>query len=82
MKNGREFFLAHGLYRSHRTGDVVAEPFTRSHFPPQWHYDVVRGLEHFRAAGAARDERLTDAISVIKAAQRPDGDHVGDPQFA
>jgi hypothetical protein len=52
MAAGREFFLDHQLYRSHRTGAVVDRAFTRFPFPPQWHFDIVRGLEYFRAAGA------------------------------
>ena len=51
---GREFFLDHRLYRSHRTGEVVNPAMTRFPFPPQWHFDVLRGLEHFRAAWCAR----------------------------
>jgi hypothetical protein len=70
---GRAFFCNHQLYRSHRTGAVVDPVFTRFPFPPQWHFDVVRGLEHFRAAGAARDPRLADAVDVIRRAQRRDG---------
>lgn len=70
---GRRFFLDHRLYRSHRSGEVVDLAFTRFPFPPQWHFDVVRGLECFRAAGARRDERLRDAIEVVRRAGRSDG---------
>jgi hypothetical protein len=73
MQAGREFFLRHALYRSHRTGEIADAAFTRFPFPPQWHFDVLRGLEHFRAAGAPRDARMADAIGVVRAAQRPDG---------
>jgi len=73
MAAGRQFFLDHHLYRSHRTGSVVDPAFTRFPFPPQWHFDVLRGLEHFRAAGAEPDERLSDAIDVVRRAQRTDG---------
>lgn len=73
MAAGREFFLDHRLYRSHRTGLVVDRGFTRFPFPPQWHFDVLRGLEHFRASGAERDHRLSDAIQVVRDARRPDG---------
>jgi len=45
---------------------LVNPAFTRFPFPPQWHFDVLRGLEHFRAAGAAADPRLGDAIDVIR----------------
>jgi hypothetical protein len=73
MRQGREFFLTHHLYRSHRTGNVVNSAMKRFPFPPQWHFDVLRGLEHFRAAGPDRDDRLQDAIEVVRRARRPDG---------
>ena len=73
MEAGREFFLDHRLYRSHRTGQVVDPAFTRFPFPPQWHFDVLRGLEHFRSSGAPPDPRLADAVHVLRAARRSDG---------
>ncbi|MGZ4533501.1 MAG: hypothetical protein ACXVXP_14290 [Mycobacteriaceae bacterium] len=73
MARGRGFFLDHQLYRSHRTGETVNAAFLRFPFPPQWHFDVLRGLEHFRAAGAPPDERLADAVDAIRGAQRKDG---------
>jgi len=73
MAAGREFFLEHHLYRSHRTGEVADPSFTRFPFPPQWHFDILRGLEHFRAAGAAPDERLGDAIDALRQRRRSDG---------
>jgi hypothetical protein len=73
MEQGRAFFLDHHLYRSHRTGEVVDPAFCRSPFPPQWHFDVLRGLEHFRASGAAADDRLGDAVEVVRRGRRSDG---------
>ena len=70
---GREFFLNHRLYRSHRTGEVANPVFTRFVFPPRWHFDVLRGLDYFRECGADRDERLADAIGVVIRRRRPDG---------
>ena len=73
MDRGRTFFLDHQLYRSHRTGELVIPVFTRFPFPPQWHFDVLRGLEHFRAAGASADPRLREAVGVVRRARRADG---------
>lgn len=73
MARGQEFFLDHRLFRSHRTGEVVNPALTRFPFPPQWHFDVLRGLEHFRASGAARDPRLADGVAVLRRARRADG---------
>jgi hypothetical protein len=73
QQRGRAFFLDHRLYRSHRSGAVAVRSSVR--FPPfpEWHFDVLRGLEHFAAAGAPRDERLADAIRVVSRARRRDG---------
>jgi hypothetical protein len=70
---GREFLLAHRLFRSHRTGDVVDSTMLRLTFPPRWRYDVLRGLDHFRAANAPLDERLSDAVGTIVARRGHDG---------
>jgi hypothetical protein len=70
---GREFLLLHRLYRSHRTGEVADPALLAWRFPPQWHYDVLRGLDHLRAVGAPADERMADALDVVRAARRADG---------
>ena len=70
---GREFFLRHQLYKSHRTGQVAIRGSTRFPQLPQWHFDVLRGLEHFADVGAHQDERLGDAIALVRRAQRSDG---------
>lgn len=73
QRRGREFLLAHRLFRSHRTGKVIKRDFLRLAFPPQWHFDILRGLDYFRAAGATKDERLTDAIEMLLRKRRHDG---------
>ena len=73
MNSGRDFFLDHRLYRSHRTGDIVDPALTRFPFPPRWHFDIVRGLEHFIASGAPADDRLGDAVDEIRRRGRIDG---------
>jgi hypothetical protein len=70
---GEEFLLVHRLFRSHRTGAIAKTEFTRFHFPPRWHYDVLRGLDYFRAANAAHDPRLEDALDLLRARRQADG---------
>lgn len=65
QQRGREFLLIHRLFRSHRTGEVARPEFTLFSFPPRWHYDVLRALDYFQACGAAKDDRLTDAIAIV-----------------
>ena len=72
-EKGRDFLYAHRLFRSHRTGAVVKNEFTHFHFPPRWHYDVLRGLDYLRAAGAAPDDRAADAIALVESRRRADG---------
>jgi hypothetical protein len=72
-RRGREFLLAHRLFRSHRTGKVVNSAMTRFSFPPRWHYDILRALDHFQQAGAARDERLREAIEIVRQRRKQDG---------
>ncbi|MGH3354685.1 MAG: hypothetical protein ACRDOJ_02245 [Nocardioidaceae bacterium] len=73
QRRGREFFLRHRLYKSHRTGAVAIRGSTRFPAFPEWHFDVLRGLEHFLHAGARRDERLGAAIEVVRRARGTDG---------
>lgn len=73
QRRGREFLLLHRLFRSHRTGAVIKPVFTRFSFPPRWHYDILRALDYFQAVGATRDERLSEAIDIVRGHQCPDG---------
>jgi hypothetical protein len=73
QRRGREFLLVHRLFRSHRTGEVIKPVFTRFAFPPRWHYDILRALDHFQAVGAPRDPRLAEAIEIVQRARRDDG---------
>ncbi len=68
-----EFLLAHRLYKSHRTGEVFDPKMTAMPFPPRWRYDFLRGLDYFQACNAKKDERMKDAIELLKSKQKPDG---------
>ena len=69
---GRTFLLEHRLFRSDRTGEIIHPSFLRLSYPPRWKYDVLRALEHFRAAHV-RDERLGDALEILRGKRRRDG---------
>ncbi len=70
---GEAYLLERGLLRRRSTGEVVDEDYLRLAFPPRWHYDVLRALEHFRAVGATPDERMREAIGVVRGKRRDDG---------
>jgi hypothetical protein len=81
QRRGREFLLAHRLFRSHRTGEIIKTAFTRFAFPPRWHYDILRALDYFRAVDAPRDDRLAEAIDIVRGSQRADGRWVLDQSY-
>jgi hypothetical protein len=70
---GREFLLVHRLFRSHRTGRIIKPVFTKFAFPPRWHYDILRALDHFQAVNATRDARLAEAIAIVQNTRGEDG---------
>lgn len=73
ISRGQEFLLDHEMYKSHRTGEVINDAWTRAWFPPRWHYDVLRGLDHLRESGVAPDGRAADAVALVVNAARSDG---------
>ena len=82
IARGHEFMLDHRMYRSHRTDDVINEAWTSFHFPPRWHYDVLRGLDHLQDVGAVPDPRAADAIELVRSRRRPDGRWAKGPQYS
>ena len=72
-ERGHEFLLAHRIYKSHRTGKVFDPKMTTMPFPPRWKYDFIRALDYFRACDAQKDERMSDAIELLRIKQKKDG---------
>jgi hypothetical protein len=54
-------------------GEVVKPSYLQFSFPTRWHYDVLRGLEYFRAAGDPPDPRMGEAIELVRSKQQADG---------
>ena len=70
---GHEYVLERRLFRRLSTGEVVDPAFTQFSYPTYWHYDVLRGLDYFRAAGTAPDERMAEAIELVVSKRDADG---------
>ena len=64
-RRGQKYLLDRRLFRRLSTGEVVD--------PDWWHYDVLRALDYFRAAGDAPDPRLAEAVVMLRSKQQPDG---------
>ena len=67
-----EYLLERRLLRRLSTGEIVDPEFARFAFPTDYNYDVLRALDYFRDAGVM-DERLTEAIDVVKGKRQTDG---------
>ena len=70
---GQEYLLERRMLRRLSTGEVIDPAWTKFSFPTYWHYDVLRGLDYMRAAGADRDERLAEAIDLVECRRDADG---------
>jgi GNAT superfamily N-acetyltransferase len=45
----------------------------RFSFPPRWHYDILRALDHFQAVNAPCDPRLAEGIGIVQSSRGKDG---------
>ena len=71
-RRGEGYLLDRHLFRRLSTGQVVDPAWLEFSFPTWWHYDVLRALEHFRAVGDAPDQRLAEAVEVVRSKRQPD----------
>jgi hypothetical protein len=76
-----ELLLEHRLFRAHGTGEPIHPSWTKLHYPPYWHYDVLQGLRLLRAVGRLGDPRAGDALDLLERARRRDGTFSG-PQWS
>jgi hypothetical protein len=72
-RRGEEYLLSRRMFRRRSTGDVVDPSFVTFSFPPRYAYDVLRGLDHLRDAGGAPDERIDEAVGVVRDRRQADG---------
>jgi hypothetical protein len=72
-QRGEEYLLERRLLRRQSTGELIDAAWTRLAFPPLWHYDVLRALDYFQAAGTSPDARLDEALAIIEERRQDDG---------
>jgi hypothetical protein len=76
-RTGEEYLLQRGLYRRLSTGEPVANWVDHFTYPYRAYYNVLNAADYFRSAvihdGVAPDERMADAIAMIRDARQPDG---------
>ncbi|GIK40367.1 MAG: hypothetical protein BroJett011_42000 [Chloroflexota bacterium] len=72
-RRGEEYLLERKLFRRKSTGEVVDPAWLQFSFPTRWHYDVLRALEYFREVGDPPDQRMDEAIQLLRSKQQPGG---------
>ncbi|MFS0735107.1 squalene cyclase [Microbacterium sp. 1P10UB] len=74
---GEEYLLSRRLLYRASTGERVGEFVDQFLYPGRHRYSALAALDHFRDAsdleGTPPDERLADAIEIIRAARQSDG---------
>ena len=73
LVRGQEYLLERRLLRRLTTGEVINQAWTEFSHPTYWHYDILRGLDHLRAAGVPPDERMAEAIDIVSSKRDADG---------
>lgn len=76
-RSGEEYLLERSLFRRLSTGEPADERFLFFIHPSRWHYDVLRALDYFRAAGVfagtGPDERLVEAVDHVRSKRTSTG---------
>lgn len=70
---GHAYLLERSLLRRKHDGAVIDEDWLTFRFPTSWRYDVLRGLDHLRAAGVSPDGRVAEALALVASKRGDDG---------
>ena len=73
VESAAEYFLQRKLYKRVADGRIIDEKFTKLHYPCYWHYDILFGLKVMKEAGRIKDERCSEAISLLESKRLGDG---------
>jgi hypothetical protein len=73
IQRGQEYLLARRLFRRLSTGEVIDPAFTEFSFPTCYHYDVLRALDHLRAARVVPDDRTAEPLALVQSKRDADG---------
>ena len=68
-----EVFLSRSMFKRINDGEVIRPDFTRLHYPPYWHYDILAGLQVMAETGFIGDSRCAEALDLLESKRLPDG---------
>ena len=61
-----EIFLKRKLFKRISNDKVIHPEFIKLHYPLYWHYDILGALKIFAEIDITKDERLNDALELLK----------------
>jgi hypothetical protein len=70
---GQEYLLERRMLRRLSTGEVIDADWTRFSYPTDYFYDVLRGLEYLGSAGVTPDDRVAEAIAIVRSKRDAEG---------
>jgi hypothetical protein len=72
-QRGEEYLLERALLRRKSSREVISPDWLHFSYPTRWYYDLLRGLDYFRATGSNPDERMLEAVDAVRPRQQSDG---------
>ena len=65
---GQQYLLNRQLFKSLKTGEVIHQDMISFHYPCRWKYDCFRALEYFVHIEYPYDNRMHEALDLVKSA--------------
>ncbi len=71
-RQAEQYLIDRQLMHRLSTGQNIDEDFLQFAFPTWWHYDVLRALDYFRAAGTPPRPEFDEAIALVRSKNQDD----------
>ena len=71
--SAHELLLRRRLFKSLSTGEVIKPGMLAMPYPCRWRYDILRCLDYLQSIHLPYDERMQEAIDIIKKKRRKNG---------
>jgi len=68
-----EIFLKRKMFRRQSDHKIIDDAFTKLHYPPYWHYDILFGLKVMAESGFVKDRRCDEALDMLESKCLKDG---------
>jgi hypothetical protein len=81
VERAAEVFLKRNLYQRQQDASVISPVFTRLHYPPYWHYDILFALKVMVEAGFIGDRRCTPAMDLLESRRLQGGGFAADSKY-